>query len=270
MTVSFARVLVVIGGCLLVAGSRTSAQQSPAASAPLTVVVLPFRNSTGSADFDPLCDGMPDILPACVGRIEGVVFVERARLNMVLDGQRKSLTSLTDAGAQIRLGKLLGAKCVISGGFAKKNGDLQINSHLYEVETARLVSSAEAVGKPDSILETLHANASRLFTAVGKNVAERTAEAFDHSPESNLHFMRGLGYYYGNMPDQALAEFMKATALDPRLPGPRYWRGKIHLEMKEYEHAAIELKRFVADFPNDPQAAKVREMLSAAIAQRTP
>ncbi|MCD5390773.1 hypothetical protein LR007_02785 [candidate division NPL-UPA2 bacterium] len=83
----------------------------------------------------------------------------------------------------------------------------------------------------------------------------------DKSPEVNLHFIRGLGYYYGCMYDHAIMEFMNTLSLNPGHSDARFWMGRSYLEEKEYEHAKIEFERFLKDFPENPQSPQAKQFL---------
>ncbi len=251
--------LIVLMCCLLAAGSVAAAET--ATPAEKVVAVLPFRNSSADPQYEPLADGMADLMVVLLSRAKGITLVERSALEKLLAEWEISIAGLTEEKTQMRVGKLLGAKYILTGGITVLKGRLKINAHIFEVESARLLQSKEAEGSLDRLHETAQDVASKLMKDIEIELPPLKPEAIDKSPEANLHFMRGLGYYYAHMRDHALVEFMKTIALDPKQARARYWNGRCYFDQKEYEHAKIEFERFLKDYPNHPLTVEVKGLL---------
>jgi hypothetical protein len=78
---------------------------------------------------------------------------------------------------------------------------------------------------------------------LGRRLPDLRADQIDEAPVSNLHFMRGLGYYYSARYNQALAEFLQATREKPLTDISRLWLANAYLAQQEYDHAYLELSR---------------------------
>ena len=231
-----------------------------AGAKPTTIAALPFRDSSPGGKYAPLADGKGDLLAAFLAKSDRLVVVERAALDKVLKEQRLSLTGLVDPKTKAKVGRLLGAKYILSGGLTVVGGKLHINAHLFEVKTTRVALSAKAEGKVNDLFTPARQLAGKLARVIDVKLPEIKESDIDKSPVANLHFMRGLGYYYGKMPDHAIAEFMKALALKRDHARARYWNGRCYFDGKEYEHALIEFERFLKDFPKHDLAGNVRKM----------
>jgi len=227
----------------------------------IVIAALPFTDSSPGGKYAPLAEAMGDMLISFMSRAEGIIFVERADLNKVLQEQRLSLSGALDDKTRANVGGLLGAKYILTGGVTVLDGALRLNAHLFEVETTRVARSEEAEGKVDDVVKPVAELARKLDKDLNVKLPELKESDIDRSPEANLHFMRGLGYYYSNMRDHAIAEFMKALALKPDHDRARYWNGVCYYDDKEYEHAKIEFDRFLKDFPKHELAPKAEEML---------
>ena len=247
--------------CLYLLLALAACGAGPAAK-PTTIAALPFTDSSPAKEYGPLADGMGDLLGAFLSKARGVVVVERAALDKVLKEQRLGLTGLVDLKTKVKIGRLLGAKYILSGGLTVHNGKLLINAHLFEVETTRVALSEKAEGKVDDLFGPATQLARGLAKVLDVKLPEVKPSDIDKSPVANLHFMRGLGYYYGKMPDHAIAEFMKTLAVDPKHDRARYWNAVTYFDLKEYDHAEIELERFLRDFPKHDLADNVRKMRS--------
>lgn len=262
-----ARTLAILSLAALAARPGVAMGAEPKPLATTTIAALPFTDSSPGKKYGPLADGMGDLLGSFLSKAKGLVIVERAELDKVLREHELIAPGLIDAKTKIKLGRLLGAKYILSGGVTVLNGKLQINAHLLEVETTRVALSVEATGKVDGLFKPAAELAKKLAKVLHVKLPEITEKEIDREPIVNLHFMRGLGYYYAKMRDHAIAEFMKTLALKPKHAQARYWNAVCYFDGKEYEHAAIELDRFLKDFPNHQLAPKVRGMREKCTAE---
>ncbi len=80
----------------------------------------------------------------------------------------------------------------------------------------------------------------------------------------NLHFIRGLGYYYANRYDEAVMEFLNTLYGDEKYVDARYWMARSYLATNEPDHARIELERIVTEYPEHRLAASAKDFLSHA------
>lgn len=230
---------------------------------PLTVAVVPLRNSSGKAELDVLSEGLSDMLIAALSRSEDIRLVERQSLDKILSEQKLALAALTKPATAARVGKLLGAKALLMGGFTVAGEKLKLNVHIYDVETAALLKSEAVEGTLSDISELC----DKLSVAVlkGLNVKARKLPKFDvdKSPVANLHFARGLGYYHSGQYDRAIGKFTTALHLEKTHVEARFWNAKSYYALKEFAHAKIELEKFLKDSTKHPRAKECRKMLKA-------
>jgi len=106
--------------------------------------------------------------------------------------------------------------------------------------------------------KTPGASEEDLFLYHKKGISLKKGE---RASQVNLHFIRGLGYYYGSMYDQAIMEFMNTLKLAPGHADARFWMGRSYLEEKEYDHARVEFDRFLREFPGSSLAPQARAFL---------
>jgi len=92
-------------------------------------------------------------------------------------------------------------------------------------------------------------------------VDEVVLRAIDEKPEVNLHFIRGLGYYYANRHDEAIMEFLNTLFGDEKYVDARYWMARSYLATGEPEHARLELERIVQEYPAHPLTSESRQLL---------
>lgn len=107
----------------LVALAAAPALAQPADTRP-TVAVLPFTNSAigaSNAELAPLSKGIADLLLTELSQNTGIRVVERENIQKLLDEQNLARDGRVDEATAARLGKLLGAKHMVTGTFITDN-----------------------------------------------------------------------------------------------------------------------------------------------------
>jgi curli biogenesis system outer membrane secretion channel CsgG len=129
-----------------------------AQSAPPTVAVLYFDNGAmlRRADYAPLSKGITDMLITALAANNAVRVVERDRLQQVLEEQNLQTTSAVDPETAVRLGKLLGAQHMITGGFViDPRENIRISVRAINGETSEQEYSESVTGKAENVLELI-------------------------------------------------------------------------------------------------------------------
>ena len=239
-----------------IAQDRPQGEDQPA----VTIAALPFTAAAAGDRYAPLAEAIGDMLLVRMSAAEGLAFVERAAIDKVLAEQE--LAARMGPDDQARLGKLVGARFVLTGSVTAAGEELQISASLLEISTRRVARSAKVTARPDGLVEPVDRLARDLTAGLDLRLPELTAGQIDRSPEANLHFMRGLGYHYAKMPEQASAQFMKALAIDPRHARARFYGGMGYFDQAQYGHARIELTRFLKQFGRHLLAPRAKQALA--------
>lgn len=246
----------------LVAQDRPQRGDQPA----VTIAALPFAGAAAGDRYAPLAEAIGDMLLVRMSGAEGLALVERSAIDKVLGEQE--LTARMGPDDQARLGKLVGARFVLTGSVTAVGEELQISASLLEIGTRRVARSAKVTARPDALVEPVDRLARDLTGGLNLRLPELSPAQIDRSPEANLHFTRGLGYYYAKMPERASAQFMKALAIDPRHARARFHGGINYFDQSEYGHARIELGRFVRQFGTHPLVPRARKVLAQCEARQ--
>lgn len=163
--------------CLLaLAWLRPSA--AAAAGAAPTVAVLYFDYTGKNAELEVLRKGLAQMLISDLSGSDAIRVVERDRLEDVLSEQKLGASGKLDPKSAAKLGKLLGARYLVVGGYFDLAGALRVDARVVDVETGRVLKSFGANAKPGDFLpaeqgiathlgEWFAANASAAATAEG-------------------------------------------------------------------------------------------------------
>lgn len=205
--------------------------------------ILPFDNPEADATSAHLEEAIPALLAVAISQSDRHAVVDRQHLNQVLAEQSLTLEGLTAPQTRHEVGKLLGATVMISGSFVKHGPNLLITMRASDVETGMVTATAEARGPAGQIGRLVSDLYRRVARDLGRGLPGLRADQIDEAPLSNLHFMRGLGYYYSARYNQALAEFLQATREKPLADISRLWLANTYLAQEAYDHAYLELSR---------------------------
>ena len=121
-----------------------------------TVAVLPFVNSaigTSNDELAPLSKGIADLLIIELAQNPGIRMVERENIQKLLDEQNLARDGRVDDATAARIGKLLGAKHMVTGSFiTDRSGTMVITLKSIDSETGRIEWTHMDRDKTDNFL----------------------------------------------------------------------------------------------------------------------
>jgi TolB-like protein len=148
MLKSIARATAALG--LLAATAFAQADTRP------TVAVLPFVNSAigpSNADLAPLSKGIADLLITDMAQNTGIRVVERENIDRILGEQNLARDGRVDEATAARIGKLLGAKHMVTGSFiTDRSGTMVITLKSIDTETGIISWTHQDRDKTDNFL----------------------------------------------------------------------------------------------------------------------
>jgi TolB-like protein len=125
------------------------------ANAPVVAVLYFDNNSFGKdrADYEGLGKGIADLLINDMASNPSMRVVERDRLQSILQEQNLVAAKNVDPQTAVRLGKLLGAQYMVTGGFMSDGkGTLLVTSRVISVETGAITNPMRLESKGDDVL----------------------------------------------------------------------------------------------------------------------
>ena len=153
--------------CLLVL-CLFRAEVAVAAEPPPTVAVLYFDYTGKDQELEVLRKGLAQMLISDLSATDTIRVVERDRLEDILTELKLQGSGKIDPKSAAKLGKLLGAKYLVVGGYFDLQGALRVDARIVDVETGRVVKSFGTNGKPGDFLpveQTMAGNLGQWFSA---------------------------------------------------------------------------------------------------------
>ena len=140
----------------MLAGFTAAAMGQASAKAP-TIAVLDFNTSALTSDaarYEPFRAGISDMLLTELSRNSKIVLVERARVMKLLEEQDLAKSGRVDPATAARIGKMLGAQYLVTGGFViDRKERLRLDARAINVETSEVVYVETVSGGADDLLD---------------------------------------------------------------------------------------------------------------------
>jgi curli biogenesis system outer membrane secretion channel CsgG len=160
-------------GLALVAGVATSqaAVLNAQGDSRPGIAVLPFDNGgsfgQNKENLEALGVGFQQMLTTELAQNPALRVVDRSQIKSLLAEQDLGATGRADANTAAKIGKIVGAKYVVLGGFIDLNGDMRLDARIVNVETTEIVKTVSNHDKR----ENLYASVTKLATDVTKGVS---------------------------------------------------------------------------------------------------
>ena len=107
------------------------------------IAVLPFENGGSYGkdreDFDALRKGLQGMIISSLAQNSAARLVDREQVQRILDEQGLAVAERVDATTAARVGKLVGARYMITGSFIDLYGDFRVDARIIDVETSEII-----------------------------------------------------------------------------------------------------------------------------------
>lgn len=140
---------------------------SQAQSKPVVAVMYFDNNSIGKdrADYDGVGKGIADMLITDMSSNPNVTVVERERVQALLTEQNLTKSGAIDPQTAIRIGKIIGAQYMVTGGFISDGkGNFVLTAHAINVQTGAISNPTRINSKGDDVLGLIAQLSSKLNT----------------------------------------------------------------------------------------------------------
>lgn len=117
------------------------------------VVVLPFAQSGGGAELEPLRRGLMDMVGTDLSQCASVRVLERAELEAVMAELKLQRTAAFDVSSAQQVGRLLGAQLLVLGSFMDVLGTFRLDARVVRVETGEVLAAHGVTGRKEDFVD---------------------------------------------------------------------------------------------------------------------
>jgi TolB-like protein len=188
-----------------------------------SIAVMYFDNmsiSKDKEDLDPLSKGLASMMIQDITKAGRLRVVERDRINFLIDELKLQQSDLTDQNTAVEMGKLVGAKTILMGGFMKLDkNNFKIYGRLVSVETSEIIKAEEVSGNPKDIFKLQKELVFKILDEMKVEVNEETRKKIDQGKDAKYealyHYSLGLALEDKDDYKAAYAEYEKAVKIAP-------------------------------------------------------
>lgn len=184
------------------------------------IAVLPFENGgsygKNKEDFDALRKGIAATLIYELARNPGARLVDRQQTQRLLDQQGLGVAERVDAATAAKVGKLVGARYVITGSFIDLYGDFRVDARIIDGETGeimKVVRSDPGLHDRRDMFRMIESVARAIVTGIRLSPGSAPRSAVP--TEALAHFSRALLYEDRGDKPKAIEYYQKALAVFP-------------------------------------------------------
>lgn len=140
------------------------------------VSVTYFENRTGRAELDVARKGLADLMITDLVSWDGVVVVERERLEAVLAELKLQSTKAFDPTTAAQVGKLVGARYLLTGAMVLQGRELIVDARLVDIQTRKDVLATRVKNDQDRIFDLEQELAGKVIAAIDAKLAPDDAK----------------------------------------------------------------------------------------------
>jgi len=219
-------------GALVIGAGSVRAQQAAATPAADQqqdmrpgIAVLDFDVSSVATDhetFDALGRGLAAMTLSELTANPAIRVVERTQLQQILNEQNLGHEGRVDPGTLSRIGKLIGARYMVTGTLIDIAGNLRIDTRIFDTETSEILKTESVRGKMDNVFDMVPQLAQKLMHDASVPPLERHAmEQFrqqNPAPPTAAVMAYSRAVLYADRGDtqRAIEQYRRATQIFPQ------------------------------------------------------
>ncbi len=183
---------------------------------PRAVAVMPFRNASGDAQLDWLSLGIAEAMTSDLRKLRGFRVVERTQVERAIT-ELKLQKGDDPQSRAADLGKLVGARLLVVGGYQVSGGSARLTARFVDVETGVVENAAKVTGPLKQIFALEDKIVDQLTARYRVPVSKEERAEVRKVPTKNLDAFRLYALALGaGSSDEKRAFLKSAVALDPK------------------------------------------------------
>jgi len=187
------------------------------------IAVLPFENGGSygqdKENFEALQKGIPGMMISELGQNPAARVVDRDNIESLLKEQDLGKDGRVDAATAAKIGKLVGARYMITGTFVDLYGHFRTDARIVDVETSEILKTVKSEGKREELFKLIQTLSEKLMSEtklppLPKEVSQ-AVKARNVPTEALTLYSKALLYQDGGDKTKAAEFFRKAIETFP-------------------------------------------------------
>jgi TolB-like protein len=216
------------GAAAMLVALPLSAQQRPggAQDSRPGIAVLDFEIGATigqeAEEYDALRRGLASLTLSELTANPAIRVVERAQLQQLLQEQNLGREGRVDPQTLVRIGRLIGARYMVTGTIYDVRGDFRINSRIFDTETSEIVRTQSVRGRLENVFDLASQLAQQLMRDANLPPLERRAmeEHRERNPAppqtAVMAYSRAVLYADRGDSQRAVEQYRRAVQIFPQ------------------------------------------------------
>ncbi len=187
------------------------------------IAVLPFENGGSygqdKENFEALQRGIPGMMISELGQNPAARVVDRDNIAAILGEQDLGKDGRVDAATAAKVGKLVGARYMITGTFVDMYGHFRTDARIIDVETGEIIKTVKSEGKREELFKLIQGLSEKLMAETKlpplSPELSRAVKARNVPTEALTYYSKGLLYQDRGDKGKAAEFFRKALDAFP-------------------------------------------------------
>jgi TolB-like protein len=187
------------------------------------IAVLPFENGGSygqdKENFEALQRGIPGMMISELGQNPAARVVDRDNIAAILGEQDLGKDGRVDAATAAKVGKLVGARYMITGTFVDMYGHFRTDARIIDVETGEIIKTVKSEGKREELFKLIQGLSEKLMAETKlpplSPELSRAVKARNVPTEALTYYSKGLLYQDRGDKGKAAEFFRKALDTFP-------------------------------------------------------
>jgi TolB-like protein len=132
------------------------------------IAMLPFENGGSygqdKENFEALQKGIPGMMISELGQNPAARVVDRDNIESLLKEQDLGKDGRVDAATAAKIGKLVGARYMITGTFVDLYGHFRTDARIVDVETSEILKTVKSEGKREELFKLIQTLSEKLMS----------------------------------------------------------------------------------------------------------
>ena len=159
------------------------------------LAIIYFDNSGGEPSMDKLKKGLADMLITDLSNVRMLDIVERDKLEAILKEQKLSNSKDFDPNTAAKVGKLLGAQIILTGGYFDMMGSLRIDARFIDVQTGKILKSDGVDGATSSFFKIQKQLAWKIINNMDVKISDKEKKELESKEKSKALSFEDLNQY---------------------------------------------------------------------------
>ena len=221
---------VLVGAATLEAQARPAAPAAPAQDTRPGMAVLDFDIGATIGqdpdDYQALRRGLAAMTIGELAMNTAVRVVERTQLQQILTEQNLGREGRVDNSSLVSIGRLIGARYMVTGTIYDVRGDFRIDARLFDAETGQILRTQRVQGRLDTIFDLVTRLSAQLMRDANlpplqrAQVEQREREGTPPT-QAVMAYSRAVLYADRGDTQRAVEQYRRALTIFPTYSRPR-------------------------------------------------